>query len=136
MLYRLSRWKAILHAQVLATKSTPLASLYKGSLIVQNRQCLLQSINLGSSAPLSLFIGLWLGNAAIFDLRIIFVNGSQFRICRLAIGRHFGDALVEASEFLRLVFHILAFQSVRDFVFLGLLFILRSSITFFGFLFR
>merc|ERR1719150_3555986 len=115
------------HSQEVALVAS-LASLGQGSLIFQDGESLLQTINLCSTSTLALLVRLWLGDASILDLAVVLQDGAQLGVFRLSVSRELGDTLVKTLELLRRVFDVLFFGSTGHFVLLCGLFVLGLGI--------
>merc|ERR1740115_720672 len=107
-----------------------LALLHEGGLRLKNVQSFLQALNLGCAASLALFIGLWLGNAAILDLGIVVEDCRQLGVGVVAVAGQVSDLLVQALELLGLVLGVLSLHGYSHLVVLSGCLIGRDSIAF------
>merc|ERR1719329_2041855 len=90
-------------------------------LLVEDLESLLEASNLGFTAGLSLFVGLWLGNALLLNLLEVLQDCRELGLNTLLVGAELGDGLVEAGGLLGLVLDICLLGGLLNLVLLGLL---------------
>merc|ERR1719161_164379 len=83
------------------------AALRESRLFIEDLQCILQALNFGLASRFALLVGLWLGDAPLFDFRIVLQNSCEFGVGSVPVCRIFCNLLVKSSGLLRLVLGIL-----------------------------
>merc|ERR1719373_1312856 len=77
-----------------------------GRLLLEDGECLLETLNLRSAAALALLVGLRLRDAALLDLGVVLQNRAELCVCRIALAAVIRHGLVRARELLRHVLHV------------------------------
>merc|ERR1719161_913432 len=90
------------------------AALNEGGFALENRQSLLKALDLGLAPCLAFLICLWLCDAALLNLAIIFKHRRELVVSSVSVRRQFGDGLVERNCFGGFVFSILLFHGLAD----------------------
>merc|ERR550514_321517 len=65
--------------------TTVLSTLNECRFVLQDVQCILQSVDLGLASPLALLVSLRLGDAFSTELAIVLVHCVQLSLCRAAV---------------------------------------------------
>merc|ERR1740130_2346134 len=94
-----------LHEALVAV--TAPALLYESSLRLEDLQSLFETLDLFFTAGFPLFIALRLGDASIFDLRVVVENGRELGVCGVPVSRELADAFIQALELFGLVDDVL-----------------------------
>merc|ERR1719296_662657 len=117
-------------------QSTLLAALHEGGFILEDRERLLETVDLRFAPSLAGLIRLRLRDAPVLHFAIVVHDSAQLRVGSLAVCRHVRDIFVQTSILLSLVFLVLILHGLRHGVLLCDLLILRLCVVFLCCLFR
>merc|ERR1719230_138464 len=94
--------------------------LHKCSLVLQDFKCLLKTIDLSLAAGLALCVGLDLVSALLVKRLQVLIDCCELILDSRPLSGQFANLLVEISECLGLVLHVLLLGGLRHSCFLGI----------------